>query len=275
MTVFVHRPVCVAFLLCAGTGCAAWTPRSPGATVSFGPATAGGLWNGERLERRGEGFVRARPRDSTRYGLGELVSALRRAAAAVSSRFPGTAPVRVGDLSWAGGGKHPRHGSHRTGRDVDIIFYLTDSLGRSVRGRGWLAFDSTGMVRDPKYGGLYRFDVVRNWALVEALLSDRSIEVQWIFCGAALKAKMLEHALREGVSPTLLHRAAWVMHQPRTKNPHVDHFHVRIACPAEQRALGCVDGEPFWPWIRTGSKPDGLGGTAGDAQVLRWLLEDL
>ena len=40
--------------------------------------------------------------------------------------------------------------------------------------------------------------------------------------------------------PRVLVRAAYVLHQPSSGNPHRDHFHVRIRCTAQERAAGCT-----------------------------------
>lgn len=58
-----------------------------------------------------------------------------------------------GDLSSPHGGRHDRHGSHRAGRDADVIFYATDAAGTPTRGRGWLAYDRFGAAREPLEGG--------------------------------------------------------------------------------------------------------------------------
>jgi penicillin-insensitive murein endopeptidase len=235
-------------------GCLAPRP-APTETVSVGQAANGYLRNGVVFPDRGPGFVRARPGEETRYGTPALVSALKRAAASVAEAFPGGPPLRVGDLSAPLGGHHARHNSHRSGRDVDLVFYATDASGRSTRGRSWLAFDRFGLSREETTpsgapsGDLYFFDEARNWQLVRALLTDPEVEVQWIFCSNGVKARLLRYAALHEPDPDVLFRASWILHQPSSGNPHADHFHVRTFCGARERALGCQDTAPFWVWV--------------------------
>ncbi len=240
----------------------------PGDTVSVGQAASGYLGGGVSLPDQGPGYVRARPGEDTRYGTPVLVGVLTRAAAAVAEAFPGGPPLRVGDLSAPLGGRHARHNSHRSGRDVDIVFYATDASGRATRGRSWLAFDRFGLSREES-GDLYFFDEARNWHLVRSLLADREAEVQWIFCSNGVKARLLRYAAVHEPDPEILFRASWILHQPSSGNPHADHFHVRIFCDPRERALGCQDTAPFWVWL--GDRPFKVPGTGpglGDDALL-------
>ncbi|MEM6962426.1 MAG: penicillin-insensitive murein endopeptidase [Myxococcota bacterium] len=236
-----------------GFGCWAWgSPASENASVGY--TSYGLLFGGTKLPDRGPGFVRARPGESTRFGTDELVGLVGRAAAAVARAYPGSALLRVGDLSGPSGGRHPRHGSHRVGRDVDLIFYVTDAMGRTTRGRGWLAFDRFGVAREPSMdahdGAIFFFDDARNWHLVRTMVLDPEAHVQWIFVSQGIKARLLAYGAAHESDPEALFRAAWVLHQPLRGNPHADHFHVRIACTTRQKMLGCIDRKPQWPWMR-------------------------
>ncbi|MFT3921443.1 MAG: penicillin-insensitive murein endopeptidase [Myxococcales bacterium] len=247
---------------------------------SYGSTNDGVLLAGSGFPAHGPGFVRAKPGDDTRFGSEALVELLARSARYVQQAYPGTAPLYVGDLSAPHGGKHGRHGSHRTGRDVDLLFYLVDGLGRSVRGSGFYAFDERGVgfvggEAGAPVSGLAFFDAARNWALVRALLSDEQAPVQWIFCADGIKARLLAYARAHEPDAELLVRATYVVHQPSRGNPHRDHFHVRVACTARERALGCIDPGPVWPWIRDDhEKPSWEGRGVDDATLLRELLED-
>lgn len=230
-------------------------PR-PSEPVSMGFANRGYLARGVALPDRGAGFVRARMGDDTRFGTPALLGALQRAAARIERELPGGAPLVIGDLSTALGGDHDRHGSHRTGRDADVLFFLVDADGRSVRGSGFYAFDARGvsqLATADAPGSLKPtayFDTARNWALVRALLLDREAPMQWMFCAGGIKARLLEYAMKNESDPEVIVRAGYVLHQPSQGNPHADHFHVRIACTARERALGCLDAGPIWPWMR-------------------------
>lgn len=268
--------VALAAALCL-LGCA----PPPGAR-SHGRPNRGMLVDGVAMGRAGPGFVQARPGDGTRYGTPTLVRALERALASVAARYPGTPPMRVGDLSYRHGGKHPRHGSHRSGRDADLIFFATDLSGRSVQGRGWLAYDRFGVARETKTpsgegsGDVFLFDAARNWHLVRTLLADEQALVQWIFCSAGIKARLLRHAALHEADPRLIARAATVLHQPSRGRSHNDHFHVRVLCSPEERQSGCREYGPVWPWLRDAvektSPREPVEHT--DENLVRWLMED-
>jgi len=253
-------------------GACGLSPIPLGAT-SLGSANGGILLNAYELSRAGRGYVQARPDDDTHFGTQALVSRIMQAAAAVHDAFPGGQPLKVGDLSQRHGGNHSRHGSHRTGRDADILFYLLDEQGRSISGSGFFAFDERPVsVHD---GKLVYFDTARNWALVASLLSGDSL-VQWIFCADGIKARLLAYGAAHEVDPRVLLHAAYVLHQPSYGNPHRDHFHVRVACSGSERALGCQDEGPTWPWLRNEhEKPEWQGAAANSSADDATLLGDL
>jgi penicillin-insensitive murein endopeptidase len=89
--------------------------------------------------------------------------------------------------------------------------------------------------------GKFKFDVVRNWALVAALVSDEAIELRWIFVSSALKDALMAQGRKSKAAPKVLAAAARLLHQPSDAPPHDDHFHVRIRCTQAERDEGCVD----------------------------------
>jgi penicillin-insensitive murein endopeptidase len=281
------RFACLCALLIVLTACA-----GPGAAGSFGAPNAGMLRDGEKLATRGDGFMLARPTDPTRFGTATLVGALARAFASVAQHFPGTPPMRVGDLSYPQGGEHPRHGSHRSGRDGDLIFHATDAAGMPISGSGFLAYDRFGVARAPsptsELGlpappaalsprGPVMFDLARNWHFVRTLLLDDASLVQWLFCSHGIKALLLRYAAEHEPEPEAVVRAAAVLHQPSRGRPHDDHFHIRVLCTAEESSAGCTDYGPIWPWLRDRVEKIGPGDgeTLDDATLVRLLLEEL
>lgn len=269
-------------VLFSGLFVACVIPRADGVAGSYGAPSGGWLERGTSLAPSGPGYVLARPGDPARWGTPTLVGALSRAAASVEERFPGGAPLRVGDLSDPRGGRHPRHGSHRSGRDADVMFYATDAAGRSVMGNGSFAYDRYGVGRmlGAADGGGHApsgprfFDTARNWHFVRTLLAHDAELVQWIFCSRGLKARLLRYGALHEPDARVLARAAHVLHQPSNARAHRDHFHVRVLCTVAERSLGCRDDAPLWPWLRTRiEKPDPVEPErADDATLVEWLL---
>ncbi|HEY6881788.1 MAG TPA: hypothetical protein VI299_27360, partial [Polyangiales bacterium] len=89
-----------------------------------------------------------------------------------------------------------------------------------------------------------------------------------------IKARLLAYAMQFERDPRALLRAAYVLHQPSYGNPHRDHFHIRIACTGRERALGCQDAGPSWPWTRDAHEKPERAGRDDDATLLHALLDD-
>lgn len=205
--------------------------------MSIGAPNQGKLGHGSRL---GDApylrIVPAYAASDARWGLPDLVGLVERTARRVARRFPG-AVLSVGDLSRRGGGEIERHRSHESGRDADIGFYLCTAAKKQILADRFVSFDANGAPRG-KPGT--QFDDARNWALVEALLDDPLARVSHIFTAFHVRARLLRYAERIGMPESLRQRAAETMTQPRGVPDHDDHFHVRIACPREQRGA-CIE----------------------------------
>ena len=217
----------------------------PDASASVGHPFTGRLRGGVKLTPRGTNY---RLRGTTvahrwNYGVEDLIRGIRHTARDVEDRVGG-AELVVGNLSREGGGDLPCSRSHNTGRDVDFGLYMVDAAGRSVRSR-YYRFDPSG--RSLEAGGRYRFDLERNWALVESLLRNPHFHVQWLILNPHLERLLLEHARQSGVAPELIRRAAEVIDLPRYANLHRNHLHVRILCP--ENHLQCEQAGPVWPWV--------------------------
>ena len=249
-------------------------PIAPGQTISIGTSDDGYLRDARALPNRGPGYERLRPADDTRYGTATLLDAIERAAESVQSAFPGGPPLRIGDLSSASGGSHPRHRSHRSGRDVDLLFFVRDAGGLPVASPGWPSFDSLGMSRASST--VLQFDEARNWHLVRTLLMDDDARVKWIFCSNELKARLLRYAARHEPSAEAVLRATWVLHQPSHGDAHDDHFHIRVGCSRSEKQLGCVEQPPHWPWLDDPARKgdDDAQVAAGDGQLVEWLFTE-
>jgi len=227
-------------------------------TVRFGAAASGSasvgtpqdghLLKGVHLPVEGESWLKPLPTSRKRdylWGTAELVQILvdgARSVAEATAEPEARTPLRIGNLSAPGGGDIIYSVSHNSGRDADLCFFAKDRDGRPVDLERMARFDEAGTVAWPaELAGAAFFDTERNWLLVRALLTHPAVIVQWIFVAAPLRNMLLDHALRIGEPDLLRERARRVLVQPTDSKPHDDHFHVRIACPADDKP-GCLDG---------------------------------
>ncbi|HNS98253.1 MAG TPA: penicillin-insensitive murein endopeptidase [Polyangiaceae bacterium] len=205
--------------------------RTPHA-LSVGAPNAGSLVRGSKLET--SDHIRVVPdwnHPDYRWGLPELVQMLQRAAHHIHEKH-GPCRMSVGDLSCREGGSLRKHRSHQSGRDVDIAFYMVDRKGKPLYHSSFVAFGADGRaINHPEA----RFDDTRNWALVATLLSDPKARVQQIFVSNDVRKRLLIEAERQQAPRRLRLEAARVLIQPSGSSAHADHFHVRIACPPNQR----------------------------------------
>ncbi len=253
--------VALALLGCFGTP----TPLAPGREGSVGWPHHGVQTGAVELPETGEGFARFRSHGGHYWGQPALVNGLREAARSVQVELPGGPPLIVGDLSARYGGKISRHHSHRSGRDVDLLWYVTTPDGRPLRNTSFVHLGNDGMGRAPRLGYV-RLDVPRQWLLVKSLLTSRQLEVQWLYSSSVIEALVIEYALAKGEDSELIWRAQNVMLQPLDSLPHDDHLHVRIACPREGFAQGCEGGGPHWAWL--GAPVDESDEPGADVELL-------
>jgi len=223
------------------------TPLAPGIGGSVGLPHHGVLTGGRSLPDRGEGYQRWRA-DAVRWGNPRLVQAIAQAAAAVARQRPGGAPLLVADLSGRHGGRIFRHRSHRSGRDVDFLLYVTTPDGRSVESPGFVHFGPDGLALTAK-GRWVRLDVERQWLLIKALVSSPTAHIQWLFVARWLEALLIEYAQARGEDDELVYHAAKVLRQPSDSANHDDHIHARIACSPAEAVAGCLGGGYYWSWL--------------------------
>jgi penicillin-insensitive murein endopeptidase len=200
---------------------------------------------------RGPGFERYRPQGEHYYGVPRLVRALERVAQAVAEERPGGAPLLIGDLSARRGGRIPGHRSHRTGRDVDLLFYVTTPSGTPVRSPGFIPFGPDGLARVGETTEYVRFDVERNWLLVRELVTS-DLGIQLLLVSGELEALLVDYAVARGEPPEVIWRAVATLIEPTDSTKHDDHFHVRIGCSREEALHGCEANAPFWEWLEPG-----------------------
>jgi len=225
------------------------TPLAPGLHGTVGVPNRGVLTEAEELPVRGPGFVRYRPHSTHYFGRPRLVHALQNAAASVAQLAPGGAPLSIGDLSAKTGGRIPGHDSHRSGRDVDLLFLVTTPAGASVPSPGFVRFEGDGLARVPDSPNYVRIDIDRQWLLLRSLLTSPEIGVQFMFVCRELEALLIDHARALGEPDALVLRAETVMLEPSDSLRHDDHVHLRIACSPEEAVAGCSGGGPRWQWL--------------------------
>jgi len=230
-------------------GCArAPSPLAPHYAGSIGMPHRGVLTKATELAPEGNGYRVLAPNDR-HFGTPRFVATLKRAAAAVASERPGGTLV-IGDISAKHGGKISSHSSHRSGRDADLLLYMTTLEGAPVAPTGFVHVGNDGLAWDDEQKRFLRLDVEREWLLVKTLLEDREARVQWLFVSTAVESMLLEWARARGESGETLARAMDAMTQPPPPaQSHDDHVHVRTACDPDEVAAGCEPTGPVRPWI--------------------------
>lgn len=245
-------------LLWAVTACAGPNLWTDGSSVSVAKSNRGRVRHPAKLPLRGPGFrVPKRWKErGFQFGTDELVDAVARAAGRVNAADR-RAVLGVADFSRNRGGPSKWHNSHHSGRDVDLLFYTTDAKGKPLPppDEDMMTFDDEGVpyvgkrdkdgYRDPIWTER-RFDARRNWELIEAMLVDPSIRLQWVFVSVGLKAKLLGWARRKHRPRWAIEYADMVLRQPADSLPHDNHFHIRVYCTRADRFHGCIDRGPVW-----------------------------
>ncbi|MEM9071688.1 MAG: penicillin-insensitive murein endopeptidase [Myxococcota bacterium] len=216
------------------------------------------------IPHEGPGFrFNARRSNDARYGTVETIQQLIRAARVVHEALPG-GELTINDIGLVEGGPIPHHGSHRAGRDADVLFYLLNEDGEPHPSVG-APLDPEGLgtdyrdLRDPDDDVPLRIDLPRTWRLVEALIEeedDGGAPLQRIFVVEHLRTLLLDYA-REAERPaSAIERFAMLTCQP--SYPHDDHFHFRWFCSPDDLSTGCEDSRPHYPWRQDALARQGL-----------------
>ncbi len=148
---------------------------------------------------------------------------------AVLAADPLSPAVMIHDLSLQHGGPMSGHGSHQSGRDVDIMYYQRSCPDGICRARSLRPGD---------------LDARRQWLLLRHWL--RRGLAEFIFVSYPLQEPLYEEAKGQGASQRQLrawfqwprgpeHPAGVVRHWPK----HANHLHVRFRCaPGDADCLG-------------------------------------
>lgn len=248
------------------------TLPSPSSSTSIGHPAEGRIEGAAALPLTGPGFRFNSNRDSNaRFAAAEVIGAIARAAGVVEQALPGSELV-VNDISLESGGPIDHHGSHRAGRDADILFYLlgddgkpTPSVGAPIDPEG-IGFDYKDLaVKDDDLR--VHFDAPRTWRFVAALLSDTEARVQRIFVVEHLRTRLLEEANKHPEDEAARQVFAEITCQP--SYPHDDHLHVRWFCSSEDLRLGCQDLPPLYAWRKAEIEQAGVTPVMGQLRKER------
>jgi penicillin-insensitive murein endopeptidase len=237
-----HRRRILALLVALAPICLVALPVSAGPrpcwSRSLGFPDRGELRGGRKMPARGRHWM-LQPftfRHGYRWTTCELAQGLPAVADSLTEALHGR-PLMIGNLSARGGGEMPHSSSHESGRDVDIALLMCDDQGRP-RPSYYHRFDREGVSRS--HGQRYRFDVARNWRVVEALLLSPHFEVERLVVASPLREALLAHAEAIGTREPLLDwaRSRLVPPWPGVTR-HENHFHMRIRCSPADASAGC------------------------------------
>ena len=205
---------------------AALTPWQTVKTPSGGPArsigdySAGCVAGAQALPLDGEGYQVMHPSRVRYFGHPELISFIQTLGRAVHAA--GLGPVMVGDLSQPRGGRASGgHASHQTGLDVDLWFWLP----KQAEGRALTTAERERIkartVVDGKAGAIKRESASRVAQMLRFTATDP--HVARVFVHPIIKRELCANTTGDRVWLTKIR--PWYGHD--------DHFHVRLACPAD------------------------------------------
>jgi hypothetical protein len=211
-------------------------------SISIGDVSDGFLVNALRLgdPNPNTAFLPVQFRRGLVFTTDELGGLVTRSAASVAQEYPESV-VYLGNFSASHGGDIPYSVSHNSGRDCDVAFFMKDADGAPYVPPDLIELDEFGVAIVDELPQPYYFDVDRNWALIQALLSTDHGRLQYVFVSLGLKGLLIEHAKKKGVSAELLAAANEILQQPSGSLPHNDHFHLRVFCSDDDVWGGCKD----------------------------------
>jgi penicillin-insensitive murein endopeptidase len=179
-----------------------------GPALAIGGYSAGCVQGAKALPLEGVNYAVMKPERGRNFGHPALIDFVVQLGRALEERH--LAPLGVGDLGQARGGPAPNgHASHQNGLDVDLWF--------SPGGPGATQQPMVDLLTNqpsPHYGE-------RVPVLLE--LAAKDARVARIFVNAVIKRELCEKITGD---------RAWLA-KLRPWHGHYEHFHVRLACPAD------------------------------------------
>jgi penicillin-insensitive murein endopeptidase len=218
---------------------------SVGPAHAIGTCSCGCLQGAATLPVSGRGYETLRLGRNRRYGHPALIAFIQRLGAAAADGKTGL--LVVGDLSQPRGGPTPSgHRSHQTGLDADIGYVAPPGM------RALLSPSARERLSPPAVVDARTHEKTPSWTpRIPKLLALAAADpaVDRIFVDPGIKKIMCQGATA---------RAPWQAKLRPWWNHH-DHFHVRLACPADSPL--CVPQDP--------PRDDGCG-----ASLAWWFSDD-
>ena len=202
-------------------------PRGRG-LQSIGRPQRGRLMNASVLPRNPAAWFIRRPERA--YGTRATVSQIQRVIQRVRRHFPRVHALAIGDLSARRGGRITMHGSHQSGRDVDLGFYFKRPP------RGYPAGFALATEDD--------VDVAACFALFTALAdtAGRPGGVERMYMTYETQELFYRLGRQHGISPVTLDRLFQYPDGPDSDHGlfhdepgHDEHIHVRFSCAPSDR----------------------------------------
>ena len=199
-------------------------PPQASSSESVNRTNAGRLRGGIKVPSHPQWVVANTGRNAG-YGTAETLAWLAVAFDQLASTDPGAAKVQIRDISVQSGGRpsgYWPHASHQSGRDVDITYPRASGCS-----------STTGCPAENV--STSSLDVAATWTLLEVWLTQQL--AHRIFIDRSLHAALRAEATRRGHTRAELDK--WfgpvIMHV----NNHLNHFHVRFRCPADD--TNCIN----------------------------------
>ena len=198
--------------------------RAPAGLQSVGRPQDGRLLNASVLPRNPAAWFIRRPERA--YGTRATVLQIQRVIQRVRRQFPRVHALAIGDISARRGGRITQHGSHQSGRDVDIGFYFKTTPRHYPAEFVVATTDS--------------IDVAACFALLTALAdtASRPGGVERMYISYDTQSMLYRLGQKRGISAATLDRLFQYPHGEDSQHGlihhepgHDDHVHVRFQCP--------------------------------------------
>ncbi len=170
------------------------------------------------------------------WGTLTLINTIMQAVTSFHTKFPAGERVQIGDLASEHGGQISSvHLSHQNGLDADFAYLQMDHVERNPNSLGPNGFGESFV-----HNGVVtkNFDLKRNWFLLKEMISRGN--VTRIFVDPAIKSAFCDQSMQLDPRVNKAERTE-ILRRLRPYDAHDDHFHMRIACPANSQR--CVPQE--------------------------------